>query len=260
MLKLMLAATAMIVSASMPASAAEVTVLPGDSNWRDLPAERRLGASATVTDSVARSGNGSLEIRGDRTRFATGSIYPNAATTPIVALNQVTGLTFDWRLAADSVTNPGYNPDYTPALRLHIWDAGAGVRREIIWEGAYNNTYGNTQRDTWYSTTLNDKFYVGAGNENAGVTIAQWAQSYAAGSFVGGISVGNGSGALTTYHAFADNVTLTTGAGSTTWNFNLTATAAPAVPEPASWAMMIAGFGLVGTAMRRRQPQIRYAV
>jgi len=29
--------------------------------------------------------------------------------------------------------------------------------------------------------------------------------------------------------------------------------AMPAVPEPASWAMMIAGFGLVGAAMRRRR-------
>ncbi|MBT9472342.1 MAG: PEPxxWA-CTERM sorting domain-containing protein [Phenylobacterium sp.] len=26
-----------------------------------------------------------------------------------------------------------------------------------------------------------------------------------------------------------------------------------AVPEPATWAMMIMGFGLVGSAMRRRQ-------
>jgi hypothetical protein len=35
---------------------------------------------------------------------------------------------------------------------------------------------------------------------------------------------------------------------------------AAAVPEPASWAMMIAGFGLVGAAMRRRtKTQLRYA-
>jgi hypothetical protein len=28
----------------------------------------------------------------------------------------------------------------------------------------------------------------------------------------------------------------------------------PAIPEPATWAMMIAGFGLVGAAMRRQRP------
>jgi PEP-CTERM motif len=31
------------------------------------------------------------------------------------------------------------------------------------------------------------------------------------------------------------------------------------VPEPASWALMIAGFGLVGGAMRRRVVKISYA-
>jgi uncharacterized protein YjiK len=32
-----------------------------------------------------------------------------------------------------------------------------------------------------------------------------------------------------------------------------------AVPEPATWAMMIAGFGLVGSAMRRRKTSVRFA-
>ena len=32
-----------------------------------------------------------------------------------------------------------------------------------------------------------------------------------------------------------------------------------AVPEPASWAMMIAGFGLVGSAMRRRKPLAKHS-
>lgn len=36
--------------------------------------------------------------------------------------------------------------------------------------------------------------------------------------------------------------------------------AAPAVPEPATWALMIAGFGTVGYAMRRRRARIAYAV
>ncbi len=36
--------------------------------------------------------------------------------------------------------------------------------------------------------------------------------------------------------------------------------AAPGVPEPASWALMIAGFGLTGAAMRRRQSvRVTYA-
>ncbi len=34
---------------------------------------------------------------------------------------------------------------------------------------------------------------------------------------------------------------------------------AGAVPEPATWAMMIAGFGLVGAAMRRRAAKVRFA-
>jgi len=33
-----------------------------------------------------------------------------------------------------------------------------------------------------------------------------------------------------------------------------------AVPEPASWAMMIAGFGLVGSAMRRRTSRVSFAI
>ena len=31
-------------------------------------------------------------------------------------------------------------------------------------------------------------------------------------------------------------------------------TVIPGVPEPATWAMLIAGFGLVGAAARRRRP------
>lgn len=32
-----------------------------------------------------------------------------------------------------------------------------------------------------------------------------------------------------------------------------------AVPEPASWAMLIAGFGMVGASMRRRKPSVTFA-
>ena len=37
------------------------------------------------------------------------------------------------------------------------------------------------------------------------------------------------------------------------------ATVAPPVPEPATWAMMIGGFGLAGGAMRRRKTNLSFA-
>lgn len=39
-------------------------------------------------------------------------------------------------------------------------------------------------------------------------------------------------------------------------NLALTLVSAPAVPEPAAWALMIGGFGLIGGAMRRRTHRI----
>jgi hypothetical protein len=33
----------------------------------------------------------------------------------------------------------------------------------------------------------------------------------------------------------------------------------PAIPEPASWAMLIAGFGLTGAALRRRRAAVTSA-
>ena len=42
-------------------------------------------------------------------------------------------------------------------------------------------------------------------------------------------------------------------------NINYTPATAGAVPEPATWAMMIAGFGLIGGTLRRRAVRVRYA-
>jgi len=39
---------------------------------------------------------------------------------------------------------------------------------------------------------------------------------------------------------------------------NTIAAAAPGVPEPASWAMMIAGFGMVGGALRARARKVQF--
>jgi len=58
-------------------------------------------------------------------------------------------------------------------------------------------------------------------------------------------------------------VTLTvgglTGGTQSLTTFAQVGTGAGAVPEPASWAMMLGGFGLVGGAMRRRKAAVRFA-
>jgi len=44
-----------------------------------------------------------------------------------------------------------------------------------------------------------------------------------------------------------------------TLTFTYTSTATPGVPEPATWAMLIGGFALVGASMRRRATTVAYA-
>jgi hypothetical protein len=229
-------------SASGAANAATTIVTPGTNGWRVTTG---AASSAKITNTEARDGDGSIELKGDVSRFTYGGT--NVLASSIAALSTVQSLTFDWRIAGDSVS--ALNADYTPSLRLNIKNGFS--YGELVWEGAYNNVYGTaTVPDTWYSTDANALFYFGRGNENAGKTLAQWAASMGTWSVIG-ISVGQGSSAGAGYHAFADNVNITTSAGSTTYNFN--ATVNGAVPEPATWAMMILGMGAVGFAMRRRQ-------
>lgn len=68
----------------------------------------------------------------------------------------------------------------------------------------------------------------------------------------------------TAFFYFSDNALKTNGSYNSSYgsNFRLTVAGAPspaALPEPASWAMMIAGFGAIGCAMRRRKIPVRFA-
>ncbi len=68
--------------------------------------------------------------------------------------------------------------------------------------------------------------------------------SFSTAGLVGFVPAGTQFGIAVNYGGFYNN-------DSTGINFTLTA-----VPEPASWALMIAGFGLVGTAARRRRTAV----
>jgi hypothetical protein len=66
-----------------------------------------------------------------------------------------------------------------------------------------------------------------------------------------------GNGGLFTL-TLADASFATPGSATVNGTFRLVRDATPAVPEPATWALMILGFGAVGYSMRRR-PTARFA-
>ncbi len=140
----------MVISAL---TASAVTVLPGDPTW--VNSENSGGGSSAITGTAPRSGNGSVEMTGDRTRFVgLGNFYSSLSNLGL--LSDVNSLTFDWMVAVGSVgTGPGAAASYSPGLRLHIWDGNQ--RSELIWENAYNGSAPAVQ-GTWYTSGASDNF------------------------------------------------------------------------------------------------------
>lgn len=244
--------------AGASATAATVIVAPGDPNWASTG--NSGGGSSAVTGTAPRSGAGSLEMTGDRTRFV-GLGNPFDPLSNLGLLSDVIEFTFEWSIAADSVSN--LDPDYTPALRLHIFDGQQ--RSELIWEGAYNGAYGSTDPEIWYVTGADDNFWrfqtgLGETTDNGALvaqSIADWsvgmnsggAAWYSDQAYVAAISVGVGSSVGAGYHAFADNVTLRfDGAEATTYNFEV-------VPEPVGIGLFGVALVALGAVRRRRISQ-----
>lgn len=195
-----------------------VTVTPSSTDWGNPSGENGGGGSSSITNTSPRSGNGSVELFGDRTRFVgLGNFYDPSSNLGL--LSNLSSFTFDWSVALDSISSLGLN--YTPALRLHLWDGAQ--RSELIWEGAYN-AIGSVTKGDWYTTGGSDNFW----QYQAGIgstliydrDISEWQSIYSPTAYIAGISVGAGSSVGSDYHAFADNVTLTWKDGnSTTYNF-----------------------------------------
>jgi hypothetical protein len=229
------------------ASADTIVVTPGDPSW--ISTGNSVDGSSAITSTALRSGTGSLELHGDRTRFET-------LPANMGLLDNVSTFVFDWMIGSAS-------SHHTPALRLHVADQVApGVFQysELIWEGVYNGGASGVTPDTnvWNTTSDSNTFHrwvTGSGTTLDGgaqvnKTISGWASDYyTSAATVYKISVGIGSSAGP-LGAFADNVTLGFGNDVTTYNFE---TAAAPVPLPAAAWGGIALFGLLGAKRLRRK-------
>ena len=75
---LAMATAAMLMAGRTQAAVVTVTGGTGSptaTSWGVLPGENSAGASAVITASQPRNGNGSVELSGDRTRFQLGIQY-----------------------------------------------------------------------------------------------------------------------------------------------------------------------------------------
>jgi hypothetical protein len=229
-----------------------------------------LGADQWIQNNVR--GNGVVGITTDYARSGNGSIYfstdgsgPSKAdmeyyfTQPLL-LSDFTGGSYDW-LRDPLGTNT--STAIAPAYRLIVSNAQGGFGY-LVYE-PYNQPGGQpVAQGSWQTQTidtLTSLFWatgnnftipapggVGPSCQSCLHDLADWSSSNA-GAHVLGFSTGVGSGwSGGTFVGAVDNVSFAFGDNTQTYNFEVAA-----VPEPATWAMMIAGFGLAGATLRRRR-------
>ena len=263
-------------------------IYPGDPAWaldkNVYPANVNL-ATAAITGTNPRSGNGSLELATTGSLF-DWAFFKRVSAQPWGLLTAISCLSFDWW--RDSYTLPNPAPpeltaetwqEQTPVLRLLVRDVkdNQEVLSHLVWERWYNtrSSLVPTENDLWHFEDLTNQLlwrhfdggqtYTNAGCVNTNFNgsdalqtydIAGWVLNcYSATAEVYGIMIGVGSQWPGPYHAFLDNVQLSfTGQNgfAVEDNFELPASA---VPEPGSALLLATGLaGLsAATLLKRRR-------
>lgn len=225
--------------------------------------QNNVGAGSTVgiTTDYARSGNGSAYFNSTQGDTGKGDLQYYYGGP--ISLSALTSASFDFYRDSASTTNS----TLAPVLRFDMLRDGvfAGA---LIFENAYQSggPPAAVPTDAWstLTATLNsgnwwtNNALLGPTNATAGgtKTLAQWIADNAGHTLsVYGLEIGIGSGWNGTFYGGVDNVNVNFGsAGAVNSNFEVAPVGG--VPEPATWAMMLLGFGFIGGAIRstkRRQ-------
>jgi hypothetical protein len=219
------------------------------------------GGSSGITSYIGIDGDGAAQIRGDRTRFAIGNIFPsNSSPLPNVGLlSDVTAFSYQWNTVA---VGSGVVTAQAPALRMHVLDPVNNRRIEFIWEDGEQSTPQFVGGAGTLGTVYSGNFFTGRVYANTGGLGrglfdgggAMISGSDAALPFsnlisilgvpsatVAGVSVGVGSSVGADFLGYADTVTLQFGTNpALQMNF---------VPTPGAAALL----GLAGLAATRRR-------
>jgi hypothetical protein len=145
-----------------------------------------------------------------------------------------------------------------PGAEVLDQDSNFGVGARSGRNFLAHNTYTGLATEAIFATAISGfEVFVGSG---AGYDGLYWANGYnLAGDLVDAVSIqfapGNAGGWTALNLSGAGITRVQFGSSNLNWladdlSFS---TAGSAVPEPATWAMMITGFGLAGTALRRRR-------
>lgn len=227
--------------------------------------QANVGASSTVgiTTDHARSGNGSASFKQTQAETGKGDLVYLFGAGNNINLSSLTSVSFDFYRASSSTTDA----NLAPVLRLGMLKDGvfAGT---LVFENVYQqqttspvNTWttltGNLNSGIFWATngSLGPTFASANGGQK---TLAQWIADNSGSTLsVYGLEIGFGSGWQGTFDGAVDNVNVAF--GNTVYNSNFEVQANAAVPEPATWAMMMLGFGLLGATLRRRKATVSFA-
>lgn len=169
------------------------------------------------------------------------------------ASNETVGWVFDTS-AQINVTALAWNASIAgnSSRSVGIWNtAGALLASVIVPAGAPNDGIWRFAAITPLTLTAGNRYFIGGQDTDADsdsyVTSVSNLVLAPQLTFIGSAVSPAGSG-----FAFPSSINNTTTGGRFGPSFQFNA----AVPEPASWALMIVGFGLVGVSMRRRKSAV----